>query len=181
VRRVAVFLAVALALAGCGGDDDDDLGDGVPDRTAPVPADVRAFLDDVADPAALPLTATYHLLTKAGGAEHTVEVRIAPPTVEVAIDGTAIDLDDEATLSSFGIFSGFLAANPAAAIESAARRAYAGDAVHTTRQLAGVELRCLSIPVQGAQTSEACLTPDGVFGYVDNPSATYELTAYDLA
>jgi hypothetical protein len=180
VRPILRFVLVALVglLAACGGKGDDDAGgSGVPDRTRPVPADVRAFLDRVADPSKLAFTATYHLLTKNGGSEHSVAVASTPPSVRVTIDGAAIDPTDDAALSSFGIFSGFLAKNPSAAIEAAARRADAEDAVFTTRTAAGVQLRCIAVPVQGAQSSEACITPDGIFGFVDNTAALYELTA----
>ena len=179
MRRIALLVLVAI-LAACGGDDGSSATDEstVPDRSRPVPEDVRDFLDRVTDPASVAFTARYDLLTKNGGSEHTVDVTSRPPTVEVSIDGTPVDLENEAALSSFGIFSGFLAANPAAAVEAAARRTDAGDAVLSTRDAAGVHLECISVPVQGAQTSIACLTPEGVIGFVDNPSARYELSSY---
>jgi hypothetical protein len=96
----------------------------------------------------------------------------------VAVDGQPVNLSDETKLSALGIFSGFLAKNPAAAVAAAARRADAGDAVFTKKDVAGVTLDCIAVPVQGAQTSTACLTPEGVFGYVDNPTAQYQLVSY---
>ena len=180
MRRIAVFVIAVALLGACGGGGDDDSADrGVPDRTRAIPADVQAFLDRVADdPTTVPFDATYHLLTKTGGAEHTVTVTSTPPDLHVAIDGQPVDLANETKLSSFGIFSGFLAKNPAAAVAAAARRADAGDAEFTTKDVAGVKLDCVAIPVQGAQTSTACLTPEGVFGYVDNPTAQYQLVSY---
>lgn len=180
LRFVLGALVVLAALPACGGKGDDDSTDGagVPDRSRPVPADVRAFLERVADPSELAFTATYHLLTKNGGSEHTLVATSTPSGLHLTIDGATVDPTDEAALSSFGIFSGFLAKNPAAAIEAAARRADAGDAVHTKRTAGGIQLDCIAVPVQGAQSSEACLTPDGIFGYVDNTAVRYELTAY---
>ena len=150
----------------------------MPDRSRAVPADVRTFLDQIADPTKVAFHATYHLLTKSGGAEHVVDVTSSPPTLRVTIDGTAVALGNDASLSAYGIFSGFLSTNPAAAIRAAAKRTDADDAVHTTRSVAGVALTCLAVPVQGAATTETCITSDGIVGYVDNPAARYELTAY---
>jgi hypothetical protein len=176
MRRIACFAIVAL-LAACGGGKDSPADDGVVDRTRPIPSDVRAFVKRVADPAAIAFTADYALLNKNGGGQHTVHVE-SRPKLAVTIDGTAVDLEDEPKLASYGIFSGFLAKNPKAAIEAAARRVDASDAIFSTRTVAGVRLDCIVVPVQGAQTSTACLTPDGIFGFVDNPSVRYELTAY---
>jgi hypothetical protein len=179
VRRATAFATVLLLAACGGGGKGNDLGSGVPDRTRPVPADVRAFLDRVAEPTKVPFHATYHLLTKSGGGEHTIDVTSAPPKLSVLVDDKPVDLHDQAALSAYGIFGGFLGANPAAAIEAAARRTDAEDAKHTKRTVAGVSLDCIAVPVQSASTSELCLTADGVAGYVDNPAAQYELTSYE--
>jgi hypothetical protein len=173
VRRLPAIVLGALLLAACSDDDDDA---GVVDRSRPVPADVQAFLDRVADPSALTFVADYDLLNKNGGGEHVVHVESDPPTLTVTIDGTAVDLDDEPALAQYGIFSGFLAANPSAAIEATARRPDAGDAVHSTREAAGLRLDCIAIPVQGVAASTTCITDDGLVGYVDNPAVRYELT-----
>jgi hypothetical protein len=176
VRRTAAIVVVAL-LAGCAGGDDSDAG--VVDRSRDLPADVQSFLDRVADPTGLAFRATYAVLNKNGGEEHILEVVSDPPVLTLEVDGTRVRADDDVTLSSFGIFSGFLAENPAAAIEAAARRADAGDAVFSSVELAGTHLDCITIPVQRVQASKACQTPDGVFGLVENPSVHYELTAYE--
>lgn len=168
MRRLPAIVLVAV-LAACGGGDDAPADDGVVERDRPVPSDVQAFLDRVADPAELTLDLTYDLLNKNGGGEHVVHV--TSPPVAVTIDGRPVDLADEPTLAGFGIFSGFLSANPAAAVEATARRADAEDAVLTERG----ELDCIAIPVQGVATSTWCLTADGVFGFVDNPSVRYEV------
>ena len=173
MRRGAVIVVAALALAACGGDDDADPG--VVDRSREVPADVQAFLDRVADPTEVRFVADYSLLNKNGGGEHELHVESDPPELTVTIDGETVDLADEAALSRYGIFSGFLAANPRAAIEATARRVDAGEATFSERD----ELDCIAIPVQGAVASMWCLTAEGIFGFVDIPSVRYELTAYD--
>jgi hypothetical protein len=166
-RRVAILLLVALAA--CGGDDEPD--DPVVDRTGEVPADVQALLDRVADPSTLTLDLTYDLLNKNGGGDH--EVHVTSPPLAVTIDGEPVDLDDQPALAAYGIFAGFLAENPAAAIDAAARREDADDAVFSERD--GMD--CIAIPIAGTATSTWCLTDDGVFGYVDSPSVRYELRA----
>ena len=162
-------IALVALLTACGGDDDDATDDTLVDRTRAVPADVQAFLDRVADPAALTLDLTYDVLNKNGGSEHVVHV--TSPPLAITVDDEPVELTDEARLASFGIFSGFLAQNPAAAIEAAARRADADDAVFTERD----GLECIAIPISGTATSQWCLTADGVFGYVDNPSVRYSI------
>jgi hypothetical protein len=165
--RFAIVLVALVLGAGCG--DDDTVDDGVVDRSGEVPADVQAFLDRVADPSALVLDLTYDLLNKNGGGEH--EVHVTSPPLAVAIDGAPVDLDDQPALAAYGIFAGFLAENPAAAIEAAARREDADAAVFTERN--GMD--CIAIPVAATATSTWCLTDDGVFGYVDSPSVRYEV------
>jgi hypothetical protein len=165
-RRVAILLLVVLAGAACGGDEPDDP---VVDRTGEVPADVQAYLDRVADPSALTLDLTYDLLNKNGGGKH--EVHVTSPPLTVTIDGEPVDLDDQPALAAYGIFAGFLAENPAAAIDAAARREDADDAAFSERD--GMD--CIAIPIAGTATSTWCLTDDGIFGYVDSPSVRYEL------
>jgi len=166
VRRLLAI--VLLAVVACAGDDDTG-DDGIVDRTRQVPEDVQAFLDRViADPADLTLDLTYDVLNKNGGGEHVVVV--TSPPFAVTVDGAPVDATDDVALSRYGIFTGFLAANPRAAIEATARREDAEDAVFTERN--GMD--CIAIPVQGAATSMWCLTDDGIFGYVDSPSVRYE-------
>jgi hypothetical protein len=179
VRRATAFVALALLGAcGGGGGKGDDLGSGVVDRSRPVPDDVRSFVARVADPTKVAFRATYHLLTKSGGGEHDIGVTSTPPTLAVTIDGHVVDLADQAAMSAYGIFAGFLGRNPAAAIESSARRADADDAARTSRTVAGVSLECIAVPVQDVTTTELCITPEGIAGYVDTPAARYELTSY---
>jgi hypothetical protein len=172
VRRLPAIVLVVALLAACGGGDDDGGGrpsdDTVVDRTQDVPADVQAFLDDIVDPASMQLHAEYHVLNKNGGGQHEVVVDSAPPDIAITVDDIAVDIDDEPTLAQYGIFSGFMAANPKAAIEATARRADAGDAE--------ISDGCLRIPVQGAVTSTWCVDEHGFLSSVDNPSVRYELT-----
>ena len=177
MRCLALFVAL-FVLVSCGGGKHDDLGTGVPDRTRAVPSDVRTFLDRVADPKTIAFHATYDLLTKSGGSEHVIDVTSAASKLDVKIDGSGVDLADQAALSAYGIFAGFLGSNPAAAVAAAAKRTDAGDAAHTKRTVAGVALDCIAVPVQDVATSELCLTADGIAGYVDNPAARYQLTSY---
>lgn len=176
--RRALAIALLVAVASCSGSDDSGPdGGGVVDRDRDLPADVRAFLDRVVDPATEAFEARYDLLNKNGGGEHTVVVVSAPPELTVTVDGEIVDLTDEAALARFGIFSGFLAANPAAAIEATARRADAGDADLTSPY----GLDCIAIPVQGVAVSTWCLsTRLGIFAYVDTPAVRYELTSLTL-
>jgi hypothetical protein len=180
VPRVVAIVLVAL-LAACGGDDDDDAAAGIVERDREVPADVQAFLDRVADPHATAFTATYAVLTKNGGAEHKVEVTSTPPDLTLVVDGASIDPDDDVALSVYGLFAGFLADNPKAAIAATASRADADVARFSNHAAASITLDCIEIPVQRAVTATWCLTPEGLFGFVDNPSVRYELTAYDAA
>lgn len=178
-RQTATIVLLALTvLTSCGRGKGNELGSGVPDRTRQVPGDVRSFVRRVADPTKVSFHATYHLLTKSGGTEHRIDVTSAPPELAVTIDDKAVDLDDQAALAAYGIFGGFLGANPAAAVQAAASRSDADDAKHTKRTVAGVSLDCIAVPVQDVTTSELCITPDGIAGYVDNPAARYELTSY---
>jgi hypothetical protein len=50
--------------------------------------------------------------------------------------------------------------------------------VRSTRSAAGVPLECIAVPVGSSLPATACTTPEGVFGFVDNPSVRYELTSY---
>lgn len=170
MRAAALFVLVAL-LAACGGGGSATPPPTVVERDRPVPNDVQAFLDKVVDPTTVAFVAIYDLLNKNGGAEHTVHVESRPASLDVTIDGKTVDLTDEASLVPFGIFAGFLSANPKAAIQAAAQRADAGAARFSERH----DLECIEIPVQDVVASTWCLHPIGVFGYVDTPSVRYEM------
>lgn len=184
MRAAALFVLLAL-VAGCGRSSPSSPpppSETLVDRTREVPIDVRAFLDRVTDEHTLAFTATYDVLERLGGEESTVEVEADPPDVTItAGEVVVVNGEHEAALSAVGVFSGFMTTGPAKAIEAAARRADAGPARFSSREAAGVRLDCIEIPVQGTAASTACLTPDGIFGFVDNPAVRYELTKYQLA
>jgi hypothetical protein len=84
----------------------------------------------------------------------------------------------EDQLAAFGIFSTFWSTGPLEALRTAARREDAGAPVASTRRAAGVALECVAVPVGTALPATSCVTPEGVFGFVDNPAVRYELTSY---
>jgi hypothetical protein len=176
IGAAALVLATALA-AGCGGsgDDGDAVGtdDGVVDRSRPVPAEVTEFVDAIVDPVTVPgFVADYRVLNKNGGGEHTVHVTVEGGALVLSVDGEPVDANDDAALSAYGIFSGFLHANPVAAIRAAAARADAGDAVFSERGA----LECIAVPVQEVTASSWCVDATGVIGFVETPSVRYERT-----
>lgn len=200
MRRLLPLLLLATLLAGCS--DDGGAGDlpAAPptsiDTGAPLPAGVQAFVDDVVRPGDVPFRATYRVLRKAGGATADVEVVAAPPSWQlrtgdlVFVDGPkpatcsvaaqrCVDGVREALLGEVGVFSRFFATGPAQALATDARRATAGEPETSTRTAAGVALRCMAIPQNGRVAATYCLTPEGVFGWVDTPAARYELTSYE--
>ena len=178
MRAAALFVLLAL-VAGCGRSSPSSPPETVVDRSRELPVDVKAFLDRVADEHTLAFTATYDVLKRLGGEESTVEVEADPPDVTItAGEVVVVNGENEAALSAVGIFSGFMTTGPAKAIEAAARRADAEPARHSSRTAAGIRLDCIQIPVQDTAASTACLTPDGIFGFVDNPAVRYELTEY---
>jgi hypothetical protein len=200
MRRAAFALLLALLGGACSD------GDGTPTTLpeapstsvaddAELPPDVRAFVDGVAAPGTLPFTATYRVLRELGGGERTVEVRAEPPSWEIR-DGDLLFVDGpkpatcritaercvgelrEALLTPTGVFSRFFSTGPAQALRTDARRVGADDAVASTRTVLDVELRCLAVPIRGATPATYCLTPEGVFGWVDTPAVRFELIAY---
>lgn len=197
---VLVLLVTAVAAAACsdGGPAGTSLPQAPSTSVAPdaaLPAEVRAFLDVVAEPGTIAFTASYRVQRKLGGGERVLEVRSEPPSWQIR-DGDLLFVDGprpatcrisaercvgelrEALLTPTGVFSRFFSTGPAQALRTDARRAGAGAPVATTATAAGLELRCLAIPIRGATPATYCLTADGVFGSVDTPSVRYELIAY---
>lgn len=200
MRRLLPLLLLVALLTGCSdGGGTDELPAGPPtsiDTGAPLPAEVEAFVDDVASPGDVPFRATYRVLRKAGGATTDVEVVAAPPSWQlhtgdlVFVDGPkpatcsvaaqrCVGEVREALLGELGVFSRFFATGPARSLATDARRATAGEPETSTRTAAGVSLRCMAIPQDGQVSSTYCLTAEGVFGWVDTPAARYELTSYE--
>jgi hypothetical protein len=199
MRRMLPLLLVALVLAGCSSDDSSpevvrstttttSLTDGLP-------ATLAAFLDDAVEPGAVPFRATYHVLQKLGGRQTDLVVVSDPPAAQIRMgDLVFVDGPKPATcrtssqrcvgdvreplLAPTGVFSNFFGSGPARQLATDARRTVSGDPVFTERTAAGVTMRCAAVPLRGQVVSTYCLTPEGVFGYVDTPGVHYELTAY---
>lgn len=199
MRRLLALLAVTLLAASCSSDDGPDATTTPPpDSVAPeadLPVPVQQFLDEVAEPGDVAFRATYDVLQKLGGAENRVEVLADPPAWQVRVgDLTVVEGERPATcrpsaercvgevreelLAPVGVFSRFFATAPAQSLATDARRAVAGELVTSERTVAGVVLRCAGIPLSGVVSSTYCLTPEGVFGWVDTPAVHYELTDY---
>lgn len=186
MRRVPLIaLALVVIAAACAGDGGGagtptTVDDGVVERNRPLTPELEAFLARV--DTERPFTATYEVLRRAGGVRSQVTVARTSTSTEVTSGALRVLLpastDEETELSALGIFSTFFADGPAATIEATARRADADDPVFTARTVLNLNLRCVEVPVLGASASEWCLTPEGIFGYVDTPSVQYELKEY---
>ena len=193
MRRCVVVLV--LLLAACSGGGGTTRSTEPPTSVSPaahLPAAVRAFVAQVADPGTTPFRASYRVLRKLGGGEDTVDVLSEPPRWRITAgsivvvggrDETTCDLDRhrcypgirEALLTPVGVFSTFFATAPARSLATDARRTGAAAPVASNTTVAGVALRCLAVPVDGATPATYCLTPEGVFGLVDTPAVHYEL------
>lgn len=199
MRRLLPLLLALAVLAGCSSDGD------APEAiratttttalTAGLPADLATFLDGVARPGTVAFRATYRVLQKLGGRQTDLVVVSDPPSWQIRMGDLVFvggprpatcrtsakhcvgDVREQ-LLSTSGVFSGFVATGAAQALATDARRAAAGDPVFSERTVAGVALRCAGIPLGDTVVPTYCLTPDGVFGYVDAPSVHYELTEY---
>ena len=185
MRRYASFVVLAaLAAAACGS------GGGhratTTTTSAPLPPPLAAFLADVKPQGAVAFRATYHVLRKLGGVETDVRVESTPPTWTITFGDVSVGgppappSGAEARLSAVGIFSSFYADGPARALATDARRPTAGAPVFSDRVVAGVPLHCVAVPQAGVLTQTACLTPEGVFGFLENASVRYELTSYEV-
>ena len=196
---LASLLALAVAMA-CSGEDPSTGPVEPTTSTAPdvdVAPEIAEFLRRAGGGAEVAVTAEYAVLYKLGGGESTVTVRSAPPASSVTVgevlvvDGprpascdlaarTCVGSVEEQRLTAFGISSRFWSAGPIDAITGMARRSGGGAPVRSTRTAAGVTLDCLAVPVEHAVTATHCITPEGVFGFVENPSVRYQLTSYTL-
>lgn len=200
-KNAALLVALALGVAACTAAERPSTGDTTtstvaadPDRD--VPAELRPFLERAAAAADQPFTAEYTVLRKLGSTTSTVLVEQAPPAVRITVDdfivvdgpspstcrrstGACSGRVEEEQLAPFGVFTGFATTGPVEAVRSLARRDDASAPQFSERVVDGVTLECVVVPVQQAPTATWCITPEGVFGYVDNPSVRYELTRYE--
>ena len=183
MRRLPALLFAAAALAACSSGGGGSAASSTSTTAADVPPALADFLRAVKPPGTVAFTATYHVTKNHGGTETDVSVTVTPPSYEiragdVVVHGPNVSTSDEARLSAVGVFSNFFSTGPTRELETAARRAMAGAPTFTDRVAAGVTLRCAGIPSAGVVADTACLTPEGVYGFVDNVSVRYELTSY---
>jgi hypothetical protein len=193
-RLLTVLIAAALAAGACssdggdsgGGEDGPDAGTATSVSGKALPEQLADFLDQAKPQGEVAFVATYRVTRKIGGLVTDVQVEQVPPgwailTGDVTVTGPPEpDSSDEAKLSAFGIFANFYAAGPVSALTVDARRSTADAPVFSERTVAGVELACAAVPQAGVVTQTACLTAEGVFGYVDNSSVRVELTSYQV-
>lgn len=178
-------LALALLLAACSGGERPSLGaasSSTVTTPAEVPPELRRFLERAEAGASQAFTAEYSVLRKLGSTTSTALVESDPPALRVSVGDVVVDAGpgaQEELLAPFGLFTGFATTGPVEALRNLAARPDAGAPHFTERTAAGVALDCVAVPVQQALTATWCITPEGVFGYVDNPSLRFELTRYE--
>ena len=199
VRPLLAALVAGLLVTGCsGGDRPSTSAERATTTTAPtgdLPPEVAAFLERAAKSEDASFTASYDVLRKLGGVSTTVEVVARPGAARITVGDLVVLLGDhpatcrttaeacvgevrEEQLAPFGIFSRFWSTGPAEALRTVVARNDDGHPVTSTRTTAGVPLECIAVPVGSALPATSCTTPEGVFGFVDNPSVHYELTSY---
>ncbi|HEY4633282.1 MAG TPA: hypothetical protein VIH00_05120 [Candidatus Limnocylindrales bacterium] len=185
-RLLPVLVVAALAAGACSSDGEPDAGPGTSVDGRALPEQLVAFLDQVAPQGETAFRATYRVVRKVGGLETEVRVEQSPPRWTITAGDLRLtgppapEASDEAALSAFGVFANFYASGPASALTVDARRSTASAPVFSDRTIAGVTLECAAVPQAGVVTQTACLTPEGVFGFVDNASVRVELTAYEV-
>jgi hypothetical protein len=175
--RKLLFFLLLLVVVGCSGGG----GDAAPSTTTTtsfddLPPALAAVLEGVRPPGRVAFDGTYRVLKKLGGLTSTVRVVVAPPDVRIVADGA--EVDGEAELASYGVSSRFFADGPARMIATDARRTNAGEAIVSERTVAGVGLRCVGVPFNGAVATTACFTAEGIAGWFDSAAVRYELTSY---
>jgi hypothetical protein len=183
-----VALAFALVASSACSSSSSSSGPG----SAPVPAALQAFLDRVAKAGSVPFTAKYQVLQKLGGIVTEVTVDAAPPSWritagDVVVIGGPTEATcrvstttckrgiDETALSAAGVFSGFYANAPVQQLRTAALRDGAAAPTFSSQPSAAVTLDCVVIATAPVT---ACITPQGVFGLLDDSARRYSLTSY---
>ena len=200
-RPLLAALLAGVLVAGCsGGDRPSTAPEEPPSTTAPagdLPPELDAFLQRAAASEDASFEASYAVLRKLGGVRSTATVVAGPGGARITVGDLVVLVgDDPATcrtsaracvgevreeqLGEYGIFSRFWSSGPADALRTVVRRDDDGRPVPSTRAAAGVPLECIAVPVGSSLPATSCITPEGVFGFVDNPSVRYELTAYRL-
>ncbi|HEY2332510.1 MAG TPA: hypothetical protein VGH94_11380 [Acidimicrobiales bacterium] len=187
----AVVLAAALlAATGCSSGSDPAPKPGASETA--VPTELGTFLSKVAKPGTTPFTAAYEVLQKLGGGVNDITVESSPPAWRITAGDVVVIGGpdpvtcrisastcrrgiDESALSGTGIFSGFLADATAQELRANATKAGASAPTFGTQTVGGVALDC-AVVATGPVT--ACLTPQGVFGLVDDPTRRAALTNY---
>jgi hypothetical protein len=198
-RPLLAALVACILFAGCSGGDRPSTAEGdTTTTTAPnrLPPEAEAFLDKASRRADTSFEATWEVLRKLEGVTSTASLVAAPggaarltvgdlvvvsgeqPATCLTSARACVDEVREDQLAAFGIFSTFWSIGPLDALRTAAGRDDAGTLVLSTRTAAGVPLDCVAVPVGSALPATSCVTPEGVFGFVDNPSVRYELTSY---
>jgi outer membrane murein-binding lipoprotein Lpp len=195
---LAALVAGVLLLAGCSGGDRPSTGAGSTTTAPPVealPPEVEAFLERAAAAETTSFTASYDVLRKLGGVASTAGVVAGPGGARVTVGDLVVLTGDhpatcrisakacvgevrEEQLGEYGIFTRFWSTGPADALRTVVQRDDDGPPVRSTRTAAGVPLECLAVPVGSSLPATSCTTPEGVFGFVDNPAVRYELTSY---
>jgi hypothetical protein len=185
MRRLMLLVAALAVVTACSSSDGAKSAS-TTTSTLPLPGPLTEYLSRAKPPGEVAFSATFHVVRKLGGTETDVRVDSTPPTWRIAAGDIVVtgppkpSTADEARLSATGVFSNFYSTGPAAAIAADARRKTAGAAVYSDRTVAGVDLACVAVPQAGVFTQTACLTPEGVFGYVDNAAVHIELTRYEV-
>jgi hypothetical protein len=194
-----VLVVAVAALVGCSGGDRPSTGAGGSTTTAApdqdLPPEVDAFLERAAGGQDTEFEASYEVLRKLGGVRSTASVVARPDGARITVGDLVVLVGDhpatcrrsaeacvgevrEDQLAPYGIFSRFWSTGPADALRTVVRRDDDGPPVPSTRTAAGVALDCIAVPVGQALPATSCTTPEGVFGFVDNPAVRYELTSY---
>jgi hypothetical protein len=198
VRPVFAALVAALALAACSGGDrpsTEARSTTTAEPTEDLPPEAEAFLERAAGAEDTTFEASYDVLRKLGGVRSTASLVVRPDGARIEVGDLLVVIGEhpatcrfsaeacvdevrEDQLAEYGIFSRFWSTGPADALRTVVRRDDDGPPVTSTRTAAGVPLECIAVPVGSSLPATSCITPEGVFGFVDNPAVRYELTAY---